>query len=319
MKKIVLIIATLFTFTIYGNTLPGDLNMDNAVNATDALFILKHAAKITEISDNNILISADVNSDSSIDASDALLVLKYAAHIIESFPPTEIPATAEPVITAIPEFNSENVFDITVKNLNDVATQEGAELTFIAKQRHDDGVEMNNPFSLYEITDGVSISFRYTPADDITDKYANTTILAFAHEEKAQIIKFDMEGSYQYADGKSFINSWDPDYEFKGGVTYFMTCVISGNGLRYYVNGSPIPILNQSMISTSAGKEKILPLIMDTDTRLYIGGTDNLWWNEMASLAAHDLPIGTKVKDVKAYFKPMTTQEVMELYRAQLN
>lgn len=54
MKKIVLIIAVLFTITVYGNTLPGDLNMDNSVNATDALYILKHAAKISEITDENI-------------------------------------------------------------------------------------------------------------------------------------------------------------------------------------------------------------------------------------------------------------------------
>lgn len=47
-------------------------------------------------------------------------MLKFAAHIIDSFP-----ATAEPIITEIPDFNSENVFDITVKNLNDVATQTG--------------------------------------------------------------------------------------------------------------------------------------------------------------------------------------------------
>lgn len=66
------------------NKLLGDVNNDNIVNASDALEILKYAARIIELSDEDIVIS-DVNFDSTVDASDALMVLKYAAKIIDSF------------------------------------------------------------------------------------------------------------------------------------------------------------------------------------------------------------------------------------------
>lgn len=316
MKKLLISITSIFILTVFANTLSGDINQDNIINASDALCVLKHSAKLTLIVDESLLVAADVNSDTLIDAVDALLILKYSAHLIESFP-SENQEFAAAIPTEIPDFDSENVFDMKVKSLNDVAISNASELNFTSIQKHGDGVEMFNPFSAYEIKEGVSISFWFTPDSDIIDIYANTTILCFVNEQKSQIIKYDMEGSYQYADGISFINHWDPSYKFTGGVSYFMTCVISGNGLKYYVNGSPIPILHQSVISSSSGKEKILPLIMDSDTRLYIGGTNNIWWNEMAQLASHRLPVGTKIKDIKAYFKPLSYEEIQELYKKQ--
>lgn len=62
----------------------GDVNLDEQINANDALAVLKHAAKM-ELLDNAGTVRADVNKDQSADAKDALEILKYAAHIIESF------------------------------------------------------------------------------------------------------------------------------------------------------------------------------------------------------------------------------------------
>ena len=311
---------------VYGEELVfGDTNSDNDINAIDALNILKYSAKIITVIDDKVMITADVNGDKTINSNDALLILKYASRMIDSFPCekniviTETPATETPEPTEKPTANPDDVFDVSVKSLNDVAVFEGNEIAFLSRQRHEDGVEMNNPFASYIITDGVTVSFWYTPPENITDKYGNTALLTFVHEEKAQIIKFDMEGSYQYADGESFINYWDPNFEFVKDTSYFMTCVISSQGLKYYVNGAPVPIFQRSLISTSQAIANLLPLIMDSDTKLYVGGTDNIWWNEMASLAAHDLPIDTKIRELKAYMKPMTTQEVMSLYNSQID
>lgn len=63
--------------------LKGDVNSDNAVDAQDALCVLKHAAKL-DILGNEDLRSADVYYDGNIDASDALQILKYAARLISS-------------------------------------------------------------------------------------------------------------------------------------------------------------------------------------------------------------------------------------------
>ena len=58
----------------------GDVNIDDKINAEDALLVLKHAAKMVILSGQN-LEAADTNDDDSIDAKDALEILKYAAKI----------------------------------------------------------------------------------------------------------------------------------------------------------------------------------------------------------------------------------------------
>lgn len=62
----------------------GDVNADGSVNATDALLVLRYAAKINEFEDIQKL-AGNVNGDGSVDAKDALGILKYAAKIIDSF------------------------------------------------------------------------------------------------------------------------------------------------------------------------------------------------------------------------------------------
>lgn len=62
----------------------GDANGDGNVNASDALVILKHAAKLATL-EGDLAIAADVDSNGNIDSSDALKVLKKAANLIDSF------------------------------------------------------------------------------------------------------------------------------------------------------------------------------------------------------------------------------------------
>jgi len=64
-------------------SMEGDINADNTINASDALDVLKHSAKLSILVDTKI---ADVNKDGNVDANDALLILKYAARIINEFP-----------------------------------------------------------------------------------------------------------------------------------------------------------------------------------------------------------------------------------------
>lgn len=85
MKKSLLIILTvLFTLTfanyIYASEL-GDVNSDAQINASDALAVLKHAAKINTVD----IALADVSADGIINSTDALLILKYAARLIPDF------------------------------------------------------------------------------------------------------------------------------------------------------------------------------------------------------------------------------------------
>ena len=72
----------------FGNTvcgglrgLLGDSNSDGAVNANDALLILRYSLGIVGAGSIN-LANCDVNGDGSVNANDALLVLRAALGII---------------------------------------------------------------------------------------------------------------------------------------------------------------------------------------------------------------------------------------------
>ena len=58
----------------------GDVYKNNIVDASDALFVLKNAAGLEELDDEQQF-SADVNQDGQINADDALQILKVAAKI----------------------------------------------------------------------------------------------------------------------------------------------------------------------------------------------------------------------------------------------
>jgi len=60
----------------------GDVNKDGYIDASDALEVLKHAAKLSNIEDTYL---ADVTEKGTIDAADALQILKLAAKLIKTF------------------------------------------------------------------------------------------------------------------------------------------------------------------------------------------------------------------------------------------
>lgn len=62
----------------------GDVNIDNVIDAEDALLVLKRAAKLEVLSGQSLDV-ADVIDDDIIDAKDALEILKHAANLIEEF------------------------------------------------------------------------------------------------------------------------------------------------------------------------------------------------------------------------------------------
>lgn len=62
----------------------GDINSDSNVNAEDAVLVLKHVAKLEEIT-TEALEYADVDKNQHISSIDALMILKYAANIITEF------------------------------------------------------------------------------------------------------------------------------------------------------------------------------------------------------------------------------------------
>lgn len=79
----------------------GDIDSDGSITATDALMVLKHAAKLDEV--NTII--ADVDEDMTVNATDALYILKYAAKLIAEFPggnTVKPEDTPEPTETASP-------------------------------------------------------------------------------------------------------------------------------------------------------------------------------------------------------------------------
>lgn len=61
----------------------GDVDGNGKVDAADALEVLKYAARLRDLSENEFR-NADVTKSNSVDASDALKILKYAARIIDS-------------------------------------------------------------------------------------------------------------------------------------------------------------------------------------------------------------------------------------------
>lgn len=295
----------------------GDVNEDYSINAEDALVVLKHSAKL-ELIEEILHKKADVDGNAIIDASDALDILKYAANIISSFPIEELITpvltnvpTATPEPTAMPVFNGNS---IEVKELNDVATVEGDVITFKEPLKHFDGVEMNNPFAGTKITDGITISFRFTPDASYfaTDK-GYTSLLVFVNETTNEMLKLDAEGTYEYSDSFNRFKTRTAHFAVGKGYEYFMTCVITPNGVKYYADGMLIKVEGISGLNESVAYSKLLPLLSASDTKLYVGGTDSLYF--MAATSRHELAEGSVVSDVISYAYPMTGEEVYSLYK----
>lgn len=67
------------------NVVFGDVNLDNQINAADALDMLKYAADLKELDTYQVFV-AEVDGDEVITAADALMVLKNASKMIDGFP-----------------------------------------------------------------------------------------------------------------------------------------------------------------------------------------------------------------------------------------
>lgn len=63
----------------------GDINVDDSINASDALMALQHSVHLIQL-DEILSTVADVDQTGTIDASDALYILQYSVHLIDSFP-----------------------------------------------------------------------------------------------------------------------------------------------------------------------------------------------------------------------------------------
>lgn len=63
----------------------GDVNLDDKIDARDALAIVDHFLKKSLLT-GDALVAANVNADSTVDARDALMVVDYFLKKIDSFP-----------------------------------------------------------------------------------------------------------------------------------------------------------------------------------------------------------------------------------------
>ncbi len=64
----------------------GDVNMDGAVDSTDATAIEEYEFFVADITEEYRLLAADVNGDSSPDSSDATMIEEYEFFVIEALP-----------------------------------------------------------------------------------------------------------------------------------------------------------------------------------------------------------------------------------------
>lgn len=231
---------------------------------------------------------------------------------------TEVPATETPEPTA--EVPSETVVDMEVKELNGAATVDNGVITFV-ETTSTNGVLMSNPFANKILTNGGSISFWYTPS---TDTKAAGLITLVNYTDLLQFARFNDDGTMQFRDAYStqIYNVWSVDNKFEAGTSYFMTAVMSDDGIKYYANGEPIVITatggNPGLKNESQIKSAIVPLITNPNTNFYLGGTTNIWEKLIAS-TGHALPAGLVIEDVKAHMSALTAEEVKALYDAALN
>ncbi|MCD7743385.1 MAG: dockerin type I repeat-containing protein [Oscillospiraceae bacterium] len=67
-----------------GADVPGDLNGDGEVDASDLTILARHVGKVDTITDETALANADVTADGDVDASDLTKLAQYVGKIISS-------------------------------------------------------------------------------------------------------------------------------------------------------------------------------------------------------------------------------------------
>lgn len=133
----------------------GDVNSDSQINASDALAVLKHAARI-ENADTTL---SDVSKDGVVDSTDALLILKYAARLIPDF-------SLESINKPTPSDNIEKLKNHIKTN----GTDDG------------DGI----PYISYSYGDTVYVTICYSTEDDIL--WLNTSYAEYIESDNLSIL-----------------------------------------------------------------------------------------------------------------------------------
>lgn len=328
------------------------MDANDIIDANDALEVLKHAAKLSQIPDEKKVV-ADVTGDGNIDASDALEILKYAAKLIDKFPveeqevtdtpaptetpeesvpPTDVPATDLPEITDTPA-PTEDVDEDTpapnlavkleVISLNSAATEENGVYTFNNPANLTDGIEFKNMFAGQDKNAGGTVSFWLnSPIEIEKDVLDYIGLFQAINTDDKDLIKFDLHGTRIYRGNyngtDAVCNFWAANMPMKANNDYYITCVIEETGIQYYCNGSKIGYVKYSGNNDTMGKIMANWCLAKDTTRLFIGGCQSAAWEGQLGTTAHKLPEGLKVWNVTGYSGALTQDEIRANYKADL-
>lgn len=219
--------------------------------------------------------------------------------------------------------NIANKQTAVIQNSNSVAEIDGNKIIFNNNSDNSDvGVSVNNPFIDMDLSEGVSISFWYTPAEGFDendkDNYQKSLFTALSSDTK-KILKFDTNGTRQYHNTSRSWNYWTVESPLKANERYFVTCVVASDGLYYYVNGVNIEPKDTSdgnkgyIYSTDITMSTICEFLKSSDTSIYIGGA-----KFKGTFYAHAVPYGTVVEDVTFHEGALDASEAIQLYAQQL-
>ncbi len=154
----------------------GDVDMDGTVSAEDALSVLKHVVKLTEITDETSVILADMTKDGALGADDALEILKTVVKInplikyegtatpseapsekpseapSEEPTPTPTPIPTLPAVTQVPVIpDPANVVEgeplVVIRQNGAHYTSEEDIYTFYQGEEYVTGMQVRNPFA----------------------------------------------------------------------------------------------------------------------------------------------------------------------------
>lgn len=165
----------------------GDVDGSKVIDATDALCVLKNAAKLTVL-DAPSLIAADVDKSKIIDAKDALYILQYAAKIIVRF-----------VFT--PEENFQVLKDYIKENgVVDEAGVYSISRDYVAENDSDCNVEIDS--ISYNVSKDL-ITYKYdVDISDETGNYIYSYIIELGENESNIRLVYDEDSTEMFI-------SWD--------------------------------------------------------------------------------------------------------------
>lgn len=194
----------------------GDINIDGSINASDALMVLKHAAKIDSVD----TLVADVDENNTVNATDALWILKFAAKIVTEFPGGNIinneNTTPEPTASTSPEPTYTPIPDATATPTPVATATPTPSLTPIDSIREyvkTNGSDGQNGEKIYGYSyedNTITSTISYYPIDDrlafaLNYKELSNSELMFVSLTMDYVKEFDCityEVGYEYGDLK---------------------------------------------------------------------------------------------------------------------